>query len=85
MMRFIKYTGFPVLCGIVIGMMVAGLTKEVSYLSWLSFGLNIGMTSPLVVDLSVIGLTFGLSININVSVIIFIILSLMVSKHLYRR
>ena len=66
-------------------MLVATLTKDVSYLSWLAFGLDIGMTSPLVVDLSIIGLTFGISININVAVIIFIILSLVVSKRLYRR
>ena len=85
MMKFIKYTGFPVLCGIVLGMLVASLTKDVSYLSWLSFGLNIGMTSPLVIDLSIIGITLGLTININVAVIIFIVLSLAVSKHWYRR
>ena len=85
MMKFIKYTGFPVLCGIVLGMLVATITKDVSYLSWLSFGLNVGMTSPLVIDLSIIGLTFGLTININVAVIIFIVLSLTVSKYWYRR
>ncbi|MBR6682396.1 MAG: DUF4321 domain-containing protein [Clostridia bacterium] len=85
MMKFIKYTAFPVLCGIVLGMLVAALTKDVSYLSWLSFGLNIGMTSPLVLDLSIIGITLGITVNINVAVIVFIIISLLVSKRLYRR
>ncbi len=85
MMKFVKYTGFPVLCGIVIGMLVATLTKDVPFLSWLSFGLSFGMPSPLVLDLNIIDITFGLSININVSTIIFISLALIVAKYIYKR
>lgn len=85
MMKFIKYTAFPVLCGIVIGMMVAALTKDISALSWLSFGLSFGMTSPLVIDLSLINLTLGLSVNLNVATIICITLALIIAKYINKR
>ena len=85
MIKFIKYTGFPVLCGIVLGMMIASLTKNIGALSWLSFGLSFGMTSPLVLDLKLINFTFGLTVNLNVATIICITLCLIVSKYIYKR
>jgi hypothetical protein len=85
MMKFIKYTAFPVLCGIVVGMMVASFTKDIAALSWLSFGLSFGMTSPLVLDLSLIKLTLGLSVDLNVATIICITLSLIIAKYINKR
>ena len=84
-MKFIKYTGFPVLCGIVIGMMLAGVTKNISALSWLSFGLSFGMSTPLVLDLSLLKLTFGLAVDLNVATIICITLCLVIAKYIYKR
>ena len=84
-MKFIKYTGFPVFCGIVIGMMLAGVTKNISALSWLSFGLSFGMSSPLVLDLSLLKLTFGLAVDLNVATIICITLCLIIAKYIYKR
>jgi len=85
MMKFIKYTAFPVLCGIVIGMLIASVTKGVNGLSWLAFGLDFGMVSPLILDLGIFDLTFGLSVDINVATIICITLCLIVAKFIYRR
>jgi len=85
MMKFVKYTGFPVLCGIVIGMMIASLTKNISALSWLSFGLSFGMNPPFVLDLSLLKFTFGLSVDLNVSTIICITLCLIIAKYIYKR
>ena len=85
MMKFIKYTAFPVLCGIVIGMMVASLCEGVSALSWLSYGLSFGMTSPLNLDLKLINLTLGLSVNLNVATILCIVISLLTAKYINRR
>ena len=85
MMKFIKYTAFPVLCGIVIGMAIAALTKNISALSWLSFGLSFGMKSPLVVDLHLINFTLGLYVNLNVATIICITLSLLIAKYIHKR
>ena len=56
-----------------------------SALSWLSYGLDFGMTQPLVLDLNLINLTFGLSVNLNVATIICIIIALLVAKLINRR
>lgn len=85
MMKFIKYTAFPVLCGIVVGMMVASITKDIAALSWLSFGLSFGMTNPLTLDLSLIKLTLGISVDLNVATIICITLSLIIAKYINKR
>ncbi len=85
MMKFIKYTAFPVLCGIVVGMMLASFTKDIAALSWLSFGLSFGMTSPVVLDLSLIKLTLGITVDLNVATIICITLSLVIAKYINKR
>lgn len=85
MMKFIKYTAFPVLCGIVIGMMVSSLCDDIPALSWLSYGLSFGMTSPLVLDLKLINLTLGLSVNLNVATILCIVIALLTAKFINRR
>lgn len=57
--------------GLVIGYFVSDLTSSVSWLKWLSYGLNFGMTSPVTVDLNIISLTFGASFRLNLCIIIF--------------
>ncbi len=85
MVKFWKYTGFPVLCGIVFGMMLATFTKDIGALSWLSYGLVFGMENPLILNLGIIDLTFGLAINLNVATIICITLCLIVAKYIFKR
>lgn len=58
------------LCGIVLGGFIGTLTKNISALSWLSYGQSFGLDSPLVLNLGVIALTFGLSIKITIGSII---------------
>lgn len=84
-MKFVKYTLFPVIAGIVTGMLIATLAGGVKYLSWLSFGLNFGMPSPLELDLSILKITFGASININIAVILCITAAVLIAKKLNRR
>jgi len=79
------YCLFLVCAGIVIGTLVAALTKDVAALSWLSYGLDFGLTSPFVLDLAVMKLTFGLSLTLNISVVIFVILSLAIGLSVWRR
>ena len=71
---------FLVLIGVVVGTFVGSLCKDISYLSWLNYGTSFGMSSPLMLDLGVMDLTFGVSINLTLSVIVFIILSLVVGR-----
>lgn len=76
---------FLVCIGIVIGSMVAEMTKGIPSLSWLSYGLDFGTQSPLVIDLNVLLLTFGISVKITISSIIFIALSLVLGRLIARK
>lgn len=71
---------FLVLIGIVIGTFVGGICKDVNGLSWLAYGVDFGMTSPLVLNLGVMQLTFAASIDLTLSVVIFVILSLILGR-----
>ncbi len=76
---------FLVLIGIVAGEFVASLTAGVKALSWLSFGLDFGTASPVVLDLQVISFTFGISVSITLSTVIFVILSVVIGRAIARK
>lgn len=57
--------------GVVLGSLTATLTAGVPWLGWLSYGREFGLTSPFVLDLGVIVLTFAIKLDLTVSVIIF--------------
>ena len=76
---------FFICSGIVLGSLTAILVKNVSFLSWLSFGLDFGITSPLVLDLSVLTLTFGATFRLTVAVVIFLILFALIGCAVVRR
>lgn len=76
---------FLVCVGVVIGAMVADMTKDVSFLSWLSYWLSFGTETPFVLNLNIIKLTFGISLNLTVSSVLFIALSLILGKLIVRK
>ena len=55
------------LSGIVLGGFIGMLTVNVSGLSWLNYGQSFGLQSPLVLDLGLLVLTFGLTIHISIA------------------
>ena len=63
---------FFICAGIVLGTFVGYVSKDVSFLSWLSYGMNFGMTSPLHLDLGVMTFTIGMTFSLNIAVIIFV-------------
>lgn len=67
-----------ILTGIVLGSFIAMLTEGVAGLSWLSFGQTFGVENPIVLNLGVIVLTFGLTIKITIASIIGIILAVII-------
>ena len=71
-----------VLSGIVLGGFIGTMTQGVSWLSWLNFGQSFGLTSPLVLDLGILQITFGLSIRITMASIIGVALSLLIYRWL---
>ena len=46
------------------------LADGVSFLSWLSYGQAFGLQNPVVLNLGVMSITFGLSIEINIASIL---------------
>lgn len=59
-----------ILSGLVIGGLLGELASHVDFLWWLSYGQDFGLSSPLVLDLNIVKLTFGLGLKINIASII---------------
>ncbi len=68
------------LSGIVLGGFIGYLCRGISWLSWLSFGQSFGLSSPVVLDLGIFVITFGLTITINIASIIGIIIGIIIYK-----
>lgn len=58
------------LSGLVIGGLLGDLASNVEGLWWLAFGQEFGLENPVVLNLSILKITFGLMIKINISSII---------------
>jgi len=68
------------LAGIVIGGLLGTLTQNIAALSWLNYGQSFGLDSPIVLNLGVIVITFGLTIKITVSSILGLILATVIYR-----
>lgn len=78
-----KWTLLPILLsGIVLGGFIGYLCRNIGWLSWLNYGQTFGLSSPVVLDLGIIILTFGLTISINIASIIGIIIGIIIYKKL---
>ena len=69
-----------ILAGLVIGGLLGELASQVSWLWWLSFGQEFGLQSPIVLDIGVATITFGLMVKINIASIIGVIVSLIIYR-----
>ena len=70
------------LAGIVLGSFIATSTAGVGGLGWLSFGQTFGVQNPIILDLGVLVLTFGLTIKITIASIIGIIIAAFIYHYL---
>ena len=68
--------------GIVIGGFIGELTHGISALSWLSYGQTFGLSSPLVLDLGILVITFALSIKITIAGIIGVLIAILIYRFL---
>ena len=68
------------LAGIVLGGFIGELTSGVSGLSWLSYGQSFGFQSPIVLDLGILVLTFGLSIKITIASIVGVLVAILIYR-----
>lgn len=69
-----------ILSGLVIGGLLGKLAASVPWLWWLSYEQEFGLETPLVLDLNILKLTFGLMLKINVASIIGMVLSIFIYK-----
>ncbi len=69
-----------ILAGIVVGGLLGEFASGVDFLWWLGYGQEFGLTEPLVLDLSIITLTFGAEFKINIASIIGIAVALFVYR-----
>ena len=71
-----------ILAGEELGGFIGTLAKEVPAISWLRNGQSFGIDEPIVLDLGVLVITFGLSIKITMASIIGVILSIIIYRFL---
>lgn len=71
-----------ILAGIVLGGFIGMLVQNVSMLNWLNYGQSFGLDSPIILNLGIIVLTFGLSIHITIASIIGVILGIIIYRML---
>ncbi len=67
-----------ILAGIVLGGFIGSMFPE----SFLSFGQTFGLTSPVILDLGILTITFALTIKITIASILGIILGIIIYRFL---
>ena len=70
------------LAGIVLGGFLGTLTQNTPGLSWLNYGQGFGLDSPIVLNLGILVITFGLSIKITIASILGLIIAWVVYRFL---
>ncbi len=70
------------LAGVVLGGFIGDALQKIPALSWLGYGSNFGLTSPLVLDLGILTLQFALTIRFTIAGILGIILAFFIYRKL---
>lgn len=70
------------LAGVVLGGFIGTLTEGLAYLNWLNYGQSFGFQSPIVLDLGILVITFGMNIKITIAGIIGVILAIIIYRTL---
>lgn len=68
------------LAGVVLGGFIGSLTAGVPGLSWLNYGQSFGLQNPIVLDLGILIITFGLSIKITIASIIGVLVAIIIYR-----
>lgn len=71
-----------VLTGIVLGGFIGVLAEEIPSLSWLSYGQTFGLDSPIILNLGLVVITFGLTIKITIASIVGVVISIIIYRFL---
>lgn len=68
------------LAGIMLGGLSEMLLQVFAGLSWLNYGQSFGFASPIVLDLGILVITFGLSIKITIASIIGVLIAIIIYR-----
>ncbi|MBR5816964.1 MAG: DUF4321 domain-containing protein [Anaerotignum sp.] len=68
------------LAGVVLGGFIGNALGGISALSWLNYGSSFGLSSPLMLDLGVLTLQFGMTIRFTIAGIIGIVLAFFIYR-----
>lgn len=71
-----------ILAGIVLGGFIGMLAQDTGALNWLNYGQTFGLDEPVVLDLGILVLTFGLSVRITIASIIGMVLAIIIYRFL---
>lgn len=66
--------------GVVLGSFLSSLASSVKFLSWLSFGGSFGLKSPLVLDIGILILTFGLTLKVTIGSIVGVAIAIIIYR-----
>lgn len=69
-----------ILSGLVVGGLLGQLAANVDWLWWLSYSQTFGLQDPIVLDLSVVSITFALMFRISVASIVGMLLAILIYK-----
>ena len=78
--KLVAYEILFIFSGLVLGGLIGELTKNINGLWWLGYGQNFGLENPLVLNLSIVTLTFALMFKINVASIVGMIIAIVIYK-----
>lgn len=73
-------SGWALLLLILAGIVIGGFIGDLTNISWLKYGQTFGLTSPIVLDLGVLVLTFALTIRITLGSILGIIIAILIYR-----
>lgn len=68
------------LTGIVLGGFFGNMAAGIPWLYWLNFGQSFGLDSPLILNLGILVITFGLSIKITMASIIGVAIAIIIYR-----
>lgn len=63
-----------------VGIVIGGFIGDLTNIGWLNYGRTFGLTSPIVLDLGVLVITFALTIKITIASIIGVIIAIFVYR-----
>lgn len=69
-----------IMSGLVIGGLLGSMLKDVPGMWWLSYGQEFGLETPIILDINILRLTFGLTLKINIASILGLIIAIFIYK-----